>query len=1306
MALVGEAHVIVRAITDQVGNDIKKGFSKASSSADSDARRAGESLSNSFLRGFNKNQFDNIFTRFSAGLNTAIPGLNRAYNTFHTLIATAYTLQATLSGIVGAIASVVSAFGSLIGSAGGAAASMIVLGNAVFALGSAMAAIKLGFSGIGAAITKSMSTSGAATSSMRAMATAANAVNDAEKRLAQTIQNNRDRIIDANNDVRDAQLKLNAAIKEGQEQIQQAGFSAEDAALAEKRAALNLEDARTKLAAVQDLPPNSRARQEAELAYQEADLAYREAKDRAADAEAEQDRLAKTGVRGTDAVISAQNALAKAEANRAKTVRDAAQDEADAQDALAKARQNAATAGAGGGGGGTDPLAGLTQTQKDFVNFMVKEVMPKVKQLKAAVSDALLPPIQQALTLLIADKPFDVIKSGLVGVSGAVGGAALAIAQSVANADNLSKLSAIFESSAKIITSAGQGLSTLWSIIMTLLSASAPLAERFFNFVNDSFDKFNKYLNSLPEGTLEDFFTRAGDIAADFGKVLGRIFGAFGNLIKANFAEGSPGDQFLKWMAGVQKSGDDLDPTIKNAEDVLRSLGDVIKAIFSQASNPDIGKAFSQFSNQDFLDAIKEIVKVGTDAAPTLAGLVVQVGKLAAAMSESGAIKNFLGTLQELAKIATDFFSSDFGRTLFTIIGQIGAFGTAFFVVNKLVTLYTKGIIGSIMNVSKGIGTTITVVKSLATAPKAIVSAFSGASKTLDGFRQGMAALTYSSNPLAAGIGRVGSAIGTMSQGLKTAATSVASFASTVAGKLGSAFSSMAGGLKTAATSVGSFTSNLAKNAAQGIKTAAVWTGTMLKSLPAMTVALAKNTAAIAVNIAQWIAQKAVLIASKVAGLATAAWQGIVTAAQWLWNVAMDANPIGIIILAIGALVAAIIALAANWDNIVKWITDVWNGFVSWITPGLEAFGEWFSGVWQGISDFFASIWNTVVDVFKAAFNFLLNLFLNWTLLGLIISHWNQIVKFFSDTWNNIVKFFKDAWDNIVKFFTTAIAVFVLAWQTEWKWISDFFSNLWNGISTTFTNIWNGIVSFFQDAWNGMVDWITNAAINYVKFWVDLGQNISDWWNGLWTGIGQFFQDIWNGIVDWGKNLFLGYVSTMMNIFNGVTSWWNGLWNGINTAFQNIWNGIVDFFKGMANGLLGLVEGMVNGIIDIVNGVIKPLNDVAAAVGAVFGQTWSIPTLGHVSLPRLAKGGVVKATPGGVAAIMGEAGQDERVEPLDDNGLSARDRALITALTQNNTGNGVQISVTQLPGESGQELAERISRILAFKQRKGGASFA
>jgi minor tail protein len=96
------------------------------------------------------------------------------------------------------------------------------------------------------------------------------------------------------------------------------------------------------------------------------------------------------------------------------------------------------------------------------------------------------------------------------------------------------------------------------------------------------------------------------------------------------------------------------------------------------------------------------------------------------------------------------------------------------------------------------------------------------------------------------------------------------------------------------------------------------------------------------------------MIATKVAAGAVAITTGVVTAAQWAWNVAMTANPIGLIIVGIGALIAAIVWLVANWDKVAA------AGKASW---------EWIKGAWSGAMPFFAGIGDAIISTFKGAFN-------------------------------------------------------------------------------------------------------------------------------------------------------------------------------------------------------------------------------------------------------------------------------------------------------------------------------------------------
>ena len=56
----------------------------------------------------------------------------------------------------------------------------------------------------------------------------------------------------------------------------------------------------------------------------------------------------------------------------------------------------------------------------------------------------------------------------------------------------------------------------------------------------------------------------------------------------------------------------------------------------------------------------------------------------------------------------------------------------------------------------------------------------------------------------------------------------------------------------------------------------------------------------------------------------------IVTAAQWAWNTAMTANPIGLIVTAVAALVLGLIALVRNFDRVTEAIRKAANWLVFW----------------------------------------------------------------------------------------------------------------------------------------------------------------------------------------------------------------------------------------------------------------------------------------------------------------------------------------------------------------------------------------
>lgn len=92
-----------------------------------------------------------------------------------------------------------------------------------------------------------------------------------------------------------------------------------------------------------------------------------------------------------------------------------------------------------------------------------------------------------------------------------------------------------------------------------------------------------------------------------------------------------------------------------------------------------------------------------------------------------------------------------------------------------------------------------------------------------------------------------------------------------------------------------------------------------------------------------------------------------VTAVQWAWNVAMTANPIGLIIVGIAALVAAIVWVATK----TTFFQDVWNASWGWIKRTAIDVWEWMQALPEKIGNVFSAIANFITAPWRAAFNYI-----------------------------------------------------------------------------------------------------------------------------------------------------------------------------------------------------------------------------------------------------------------------------------------------------------------------------------------------
>lgn len=96
-------------------------------------------------------------------------------------------------------------------------------------------------------------------------------------------------------------------------------------------------------------------------------------------------------------------------------------------------------------------------------------------------------------------------------------------------------------------------------------------------------------------------------------------------------------------------------------------------------------------------------------------------------------------------------------------------------------------------------------------------------------------------------------------------------------------------------------------------------------------------------------------------------WQGVI----WLVNVALTANPIGVVVMGIAALVAIVIAAVYYWD---EWTAALTNSEAfKWVLEQLQALSNWFDsmGGWAGMAK---GAWDGIVGIFQKAINGLIEM--------------------------------------------------------------------------------------------------------------------------------------------------------------------------------------------------------------------------------------------------------------------------------------------------------------------------------------------
>lgn len=680
MAVVGNAYVVVHAITAGFEKEVQDALSKLKPQMSG----LGNELGNSINR----------------GASPALKGFTReavaSRKALNAMIETSYALGPAIAGGVSAISDLVFGLGAMVAAVGSAAPALAVLASGMSALAQAGLTAKLAFSGIGKAVQ-------ALTKQQGAAAKNDNAVKNARIALTEAYQRAGNQMAAANDKVRKAQLALNQAYKEGAESLQQLGFDAESASLAQSKAAIELERARETLMRSQDLSTDSRARREAELAFQEAELNYRKSTDQVNDLRVQQEYAAKTGIEGTSEVLKAKEDLAEAEADRAQQEIENAQTIAKAQSALA----GAIAASKQGVAGLADAFKDLSPEAKAFAEYLVS-IKPEIQKLKDAAGVNLFGPLTRAIQLFI-DKLFPVLVPILEKTGGLIGKFAENFAKMFTKPENLAIFERVFgQSNLVLLENFGTVIINLAEAGLKLLDAVRPLAEEFSTWlVGVSEDAKN--------ADLTDTFTKAGEAAKIIGTALKGLFDGFKAFAGAAApvgltlieSLGKAGESMADFFSPKTKSGQDkMEAKFfqigENMKAIGGFLGDVLKMLFDLSGNKGV---------EDFFTAIKPIPGIFASMGTELAGSGAVIGEFLTTLAEvlavfveTGGIETFFTILTEILEVLKFILEIPGVSQLLAALAVFKGFTLAVGRTGKVLRFFTGGfIVGPIAAFGNGI---------------------------------------------------------------------------------------------------------------------------------------------------------------------------------------------------------------------------------------------------------------------------------------------------------------------------------------------------------------------------------------------------------------------------------------------------------------------------------------------------------------------------------------------------------------------------------------------------------------------------
>ena len=365
------------------------------------------------------------------------------------------------------------------------------------------------------------------------------------------------------------------------------------------------------------------------------------------------------------------------------------------------------------------------------------------------------------------------------------------------------------------------------------------------------------------------------------------------------------------------------------------------------------------------------------------------------------------------------------------------------------------------------------------------------------------------------------------------------------------------------------------------------------------------------------------------------AWQTI-AAAQALWtkltsgiqnaktaftalNAAMAANPIGVVIAVITALVAAFVYLWNTsegfrnfWIGAWEAIKSAFNTAVEAVSTGIQNFITWFQDFIASIEQFIADLkqgiqdkldeihqawddaWNTIQTTVEGIFSAISETVSNF--VDGVQAFFQGLYEGVQAAWDTICNVVQVAILFVQELLNAAVEILMIPWNFIWENFGEALTSAWEGFKQGISDALDAISSTIQDVWNAIVEFLTPLLEAIADVFTRTWENIREMVTTVVNTVSDVIQTVWNAIVEFLTPILQGIYDTFVTTWNAVQNTVQTVVTAIQTFLQTAWNTITSLIQTAMNTIHNVIQTVWNTIKTVIQTVMTAIQNVLTSI--------------------------------------------------------------------------------------------------------------